>query len=265
MQVIHVKILRSNIKMTNKYTAAEWAAMEGGHSIEPSNNGLEFMQSLGEARMYKTKNQIKAEGARGITDHLFVSLLSLYAMSNDYKYAPVASKYAKRTIERGGFNNPAPSGTDLYQTLYTIGKPNGLLGGEKDDLLLNKVKLDQRKIRQFLKGVETGRMTPGQAQAFFFKLERDLAIQDPKLRAARRLAQNWTQLTTQQQQLVMTQLNMYYRQHARRSDIFPIFTQFAKDNNLVMEPSKKAKIAKRIARGAAAFGIGYAAGKATEL
>jgi hypothetical protein len=251
--------------MADKYTAAQYAQMAGGHNLEESNKGLTFMQGLGEARMFKTREQIKSEGARSITDHLFVSLLSLYAMSNDYNYAPVAKEYAKRTAQLGGFNRPSPSGTDLYQTVYTLGKPEGLLGSEKDAMLLGKVKLDQTRIKQFLKKIEIGNVTPGEAQAFFFKLERDLAIQDPKLRAARRLTQNWNSLTSAQQQLVATQIGKYYRIDARRSDLHPLFSSFAKDNGLVVSDSKLKKVAKRAARGAAAFAIGYAAGKATEL
>ena len=34
-------------------------------------------------------------------------------------------------------------------------------------------------------------MPAGQAQQFILKLEKDLAIQDQKLRATRRLVQNW--------------------------------------------------------------------------
>lgn len=251
--------------MTEKYTASQWAAIEGGHSLNESPKGMTFIQSLGEARMYKSRQQISQEGARSVTDHLFVSLLSLYTMSNDYNYAPVAKEYAKQTTRMGGFNSPSPSNTDLYQTIYTIGKPDGLLGSEKDALLLNKVNLDQPRIKRFLKQIEMGQVTPGAAQAFFFKLERDLAIQDPKLRAARRLAQNWTTLSTAQQQLVATQINKYFRTDARRSDLFPLFGKFAADSKLVVDDSKLKKVAKRAARGTAAFAIGYAAGKATEL
>jgi hypothetical protein len=235
------------------------------NSMSEEQQGLSFIQSLGEARMYKTRQQISREGARSVTDHLFVSLLSLYTMSNDYDYAPVAKEYAKHTTRMGGFNSPSPSNTDLYQTIYTIGKPDGLLGNEKDAMLLGKVKLDQTRIKQFLKKIELGNVTPGEAQAFFFKLERDLAIQDPKLRAARRLAQNWTSLTSAQQQLVATQINKYFRTDARRSDLFPLFGKFAADNKLIVGDSKLKKVAKRVARGVGAFAIGYAAGKATEL
>lgn len=248
-----------------KYTANEWAAIQGGHTIEPETTGLSFIQSLGEARMFKTRDQIKKEGARSVTDHLFVSLLSLYTMSNDFRYAPVATEYAKKTMQNGGFNTPHPGGTDLYQTLFTIKKPNGILDGAADSALLDKVRLNDVHIKKFLRDVSNGKTTPGAAQAFFFRLERELAIQDPKLRAARRLAQNWTTLSTSQQQLVATQLSRYYKVHAKRSDLNALFTNFAKDSGLEVDDSKLKKIGKRVARGAAAFAAGYAAGKMTEL
>ena len=51
-------------KMTDaKYTARQWAEMYGGHEMtEEPTKGLEFMQTLGEARMFRSKDQIKREG-----------------------------------------------------------------------------------------------------------------------------------------------------------------------------------------------------------
>ena len=253
-------------EMAEKYTLQQYAAMQGGHEMPTEeNNGLTFMQSLGEARMYKSRPQINKAGARSITDHAFVSLLSLYAMSQDYNSAPTAKKYAKATASKGGFNQPSPGGTDLYQTLFTMNKPKGLFSQEKDSMLMDKVKFDQARTRAFLRKIETGNLQPGEAQSFFYKLEKDLAIQDPKLRAARRLTQNWPNLTTQQQTLVASQFDRYFRANALRSDMYPLFKQFAKGNNLIAGPSKTSRIAKRIARGAAAFAAGYTAGKMTEL
>lgn len=242
----------------DKFTAAEWAAMEGGHSID--SEGLSFMQELSEAKMFKTREQISKQGARVLADHLFVSILSLYIMSNDYKYAPVAKKYAQRTIGLGNFNNPSPSGTDLYQTIYSIQRPE-LFKGDADDMLLGKINLDTRKITQFLKALQSGQSVDNLMPTFLYKLERDLKIQDPKLRAARRLTQDWNKLSTQQQQLAASQLMKHFRLDARRSDLMPLFTKFAKDNKLALGSSTKAKIAKTVARKAAAFGGGYALGK----
>ena len=248
----------------SKFTPMEKALMEGGHEVPArKEEQYGFINSLGEARMFKTRQQISREGARGVADHLFVSLLSLYAMSSNYDYAPVAKEYAKQTTRRGNFNLPSPSGSDLYQTMHTLLKPEGLVGNAKDDLLMNKINVDQVKIKRFLKNLEQGNASQSQAQQFFYKLEKDLAIQDPKLRATRRLVQNWNSLSTQQQQLAATQIDRYYRMNGMRSDIRPLFTKFAKDNKLIAGASRMGRIAKTVARKAGAFAIGYAAGKAT--
>ena len=236
------------------------------YSEESVKKGLEFIQTLGEARMFKTKHQLQGQGARKLTDHLFVGLMSLYAMSNDYKYAPVAQKYARRTGMYGGFGRPSPSGTDVYQTLYALLKPEGLVDNTSaDKLLLAKVRIDQRKMRQFLKMLETGKVYPGQARAFFYKLEKNLAIQDPKLKAARRLVGDWTNLSTTQQQLAATQINKHYRINARRSDLMPTFKKYSEEGGLNVDQKEKKTIKQRIVRGAAAFAAGYTAGKMTGM
>ena len=247
-----------------KYTPMERALMEGGHEVPArKEEQYGFINSLGEARMFKTRQQISSAGASSMTDHLFVGLMSLYVMSNNYEYAPVAKEYANQTIRRGNFNNPSPSGSDLYQTMHTLIKPNGLIDSEKDKLFMNKVRVDQNRIKRFLRQVQQGNVPAGQAQQFFYKLEKDLAIQDPKLRATRRLVQNWSDLSTQQQQLAATQIDKYYRINGMRSDIRPIFMQYAKKNGLIAGASRMGKIAKTVARKTGAFAIGYAAAKAT--
>lgn len=248
--------------MIKKYTPSEYAIMEGGHSLPEQNTGLEFIQTLGEARMFRSKNQIQKEGARSLADHLFVSMMSLYTMSQDYNYAPVAKEYAKRTTQLGNFNRPSPSGSDLYQTIFSLQQADSLLPNEKDKLLMNKVNIRSNNIKLFLNKIKQGNVTPAQAQQFFFKLEKDLKIQDPKLRAARRLAQDWPSLTSTQQKLVGTQLNRYYRMNARRSDLMPLFSKYTKDNDLIMNQKEKQSVKGAIVKGVAAFAAGYAVGKA---
>ena len=46
-----------------KYTAKQYAEMYGGHTMtEEDPKGLEFMQTLGEARMFRSKDLKKREG-----------------------------------------------------------------------------------------------------------------------------------------------------------------------------------------------------------
>ena len=250
-----------------RYTLKQYAAMQGGHEMPKDSEEpyLEFINSLGEARMFRTRDMIQKQGARSLTDHFFVSMMSLYAMANDYKYAPVAKEYARRTSMFSNWNKPSPSGTDLYQTIHSTLKPKGLADSDADKLLLAKVNVEQKRIRTFLKQIESGKINTGQAQAFFYRLEKNLAIQDPKLRAARRLIGEWDTLNTTQRQLAASQLTKYYRLNARRSDLNPIFTKYAQEQGLQIDDKKKGSIDKRIARGAAAFAAGYTAGKMTGM
>jgi hypothetical protein len=184
-------------------------------------------------------------------------------MSQDYNYAPVAKEYAKKTRQLGNFNNPSPSGTDLYQTIFSMGKPAGLIdGNEKDQMLLNKVNVDTPRIKRFLDRVRQGNVSTSDASQFFHKLERDLKIQDPKLRASRRLIQNWNTLSSDQQKLAGSQLMRYYRLNARKSDLMPLFAKYAKDQDLDINDKEKKGIGARVLRTAGMFGIGYGISKA---
>ena len=250
-------------KMTeNKYTARQWAEMYGGHEMTEEQKGLPFMQTLGEARMFRSKDQIKREGARNTSDHLFATLMSLYTMSQDYKYAPVAKEYARRTMQFGNFNNPSPSGSDLYQTMFTLKRGDDYFGKARDTMLMDKVRVDEPRIKRFLQQLRAGTVNTSQASQMFFKLERDLKVQDPKLKATRRLVQNWGNLSSQQQQLAGNQLNRYYKMFARRSDMAPLYANYAKDSGFVLDKAKKSSIGIQVARKVGAFAAGYAIGKA---
>ena len=48
--------------------------------------------------MFRTRDMIQKQGARTLTGFVICKAMSLYAMANDYKYAPVAKEYARRTV-----------------------------------------------------------------------------------------------------------------------------------------------------------------------
>ena len=251
-----------------KYTAAQYARMAGGHALEEDEQyKYDFINELilSEARMFRSKEQISGNGVRMLADNLFVNLLSLYTMSQDYNYAPVAKKYAQKTVLPGNFNRPSPSNTDLYMALHSLKNADKYMSKEKDAMLANKITLRDNQIKVFLNKIRTGNINKGQAQAFFYKLEKDLKIMDPKLRAARRLAQNWETLTTQQRELVGTQLGNFYKMKGRRSEMMPLFTQFTKDNDLMLTPKEKSSIAGTLTKMAVGAAAGYAIGKSYKI
>ncbi len=232
---------------------------------DENDKDLNFIQSLGEARMFKTRNQIQSEGVEQLSNHLFANLLSLFVLSQDYNYGPVAKAYAQKTTQMGGFGRPSPSGTDLFQTIHSLKNPSYFAGDARDAMLLNKININDTQIKRFLNKIKSGKVSSHDAAPFFMKLERDLKISDPKLRATRRLAQDWTKLSTAQRQLAGDHLFKYYRTNAWKSDMMPLYSKFAKDNNLALTQSKKATIAKSVARKVGSFAAGYIIGKNLEV
>ena len=70
-----------------KFDDFQKACMEGGHEVPEikSQYGVkpaEFMQTLGEAKMFRTRKQIENSGARDVADHAFVGILSLYVSNS---------------------------------------------------------------------------------------------------------------------------------------------------------------------------------------
>ena len=52
-----------------KYTAKQYAEMYGGHTIiEEDHKGFRVYANFGEARMFRSKDSIKREGARNTAD-----------------------------------------------------------------------------------------------------------------------------------------------------------------------------------------------------
>ena len=53
-----------------KYTAKQWAEIEGGHTMSESNEEkFSFVKDLNESSQYRTRQALSASDARMIADH----------------------------------------------------------------------------------------------------------------------------------------------------------------------------------------------------
>jgi hypothetical protein len=254
-----------------KYTAKQWAEIEGGHTMsdsKPSQFG--FVGSLNESKMFRTRQQLEATDIRKNLDFAFLNLLTLHAMYNDYTTAPIAQQYAKRTLTAGGghFKAYKTNGTDLYHSLHAI--TNGIgTSDTKGAIQGNKVNVPEMKIRQYLQQMANGRniISP---QTFFMQLERGLDIQNSNYRSIRRIVSNWPNSDTAQRGLASTRLLQYFRTNAIKSELFPSFQKMTRANGLEIRnvrnaekgPGKIKQAAFKAAAGATAFAGGFAAGRA---
>jgi hypothetical protein len=266
------RICKVNIVMEEKYTAQQYATMSGGHTLEPETKAAQygFIGELNESKLFRTRRQLETSDIRSNLDFAFMNMLTLHTMYNDYKTAPAAQEYAKRTLQAGGghFKNYKTSGTDLYHALHAITTGTGKQGKEAA-IQAAKVRLPEVKIRQYLQQIANGRdvISP---QAFFMQLERGMDIQNSNYRSVRRIVSNWNNSDTAQRALASTRMLQYYRTKAMRSELFPGFQQMTRNNGLEIArvrnaekgPSKLRRAAVGAVAGAAAFAGGFAAGRA---
>ena len=65
---------------------------------------LEFINDLCESRLIRQKKQISRYTAKDAADLVFLYACILTILKNEFKYAPVASRYAKKTFMFNNFN-----------------------------------------------------------------------------------------------------------------------------------------------------------------
>ena len=230
---------------------------------------LTFINSLNESRMYRTKAAIKYVDARRVSDHAFIDLLALWVMYNDYDFAPKAMEYAAKTASFNNFKTFRQMGTDLYLNLHILdNKRVDLLGhNSKDQILLDRIKIDTPMIIQYLRQMAYNRLSSNRVLTTMQRIEQNFHIENSAYKSVRRIVQNWERTDIHQKRITITRILMFYKIHAYRSELYLPLSAMGKVNRLVdpsaknPEVSSKAKAAAAIAAGAAGFTAGYALGK----
>jgi len=226
---------------------------------------LKIINQFNESSQYRSTSALKQTNAREVCDMAFMDMIAIWILFNEYEFAPVARAYAEKTATFNRFDNYRQMGTDLYLNLHVITqKRTDLLGeSEADAMLLDRVELDVRQVVRYLRQIGRNSLSQALARQFLQRQEQALHIQNSNYRSVRRLAQNWTELTTSQKRTVLTRMTFFYRAHAPRSEMFRYIKQLAAKKNLVDPDAsnpEKPGIAKTAAAAAAAGAGGFAAG-----
>lgn len=255
--------------MENKYTLQQWSAIQGGHEMpETPKSQYSFIGDLNESRMFRTKQRVEGTNARDMADFLFMDMLALYILSNEYDMAPAAAAYAKKAMMTGNFNQYRQSGNDMHVALSAI-KNNMPNAGDKNEMQLNRINLNDQKIKAYLRTISSGRPVTS-ASSFFLRLERDLDIKNSNYRSIRRLVQDWPKLNKMQKQLVITRMNQFYRTKALRSELYSYIRDLGRSQGLMVKNAHNAERPRmrgsdtlaKIGIAAASIAGGYALGRA---
>lgn len=186
---------------------------------------LEAWDLMIESRQYRNVSSIKSLNLRNVADFAFLDFLSLYILYNEYETAPVAARYADKTIFFRNFSKAKLSGTDLYVSLNILSDPTSIFSQkisqnpESDSILRSKVKVDLPTVKRYLDLMADNKLDKDSATTLLLRLEKQLNVTDSKLRSLRRLVQDWPALNSMQQELAVTKMLQYYKKYTKRSEM----------------------------------------------
>ena len=250
-----------------KYTAGEWAAMEGGHSVEKKSSKLQLVNELTESRLFRNKKIAASVNVDDAAELAFVQLMMLNVFNKDYDFAPLAREYASRTGAMKNFDTFRTNGTDLYIALNRIMGNDQDYSSDKDKIAMSRVNPKRQDIIRYLDHIGSSKSDPGFEKAMLLRFEKQFNVQDSLLKSMRRLVGDWENLNQNQKALVITRMAQYMRKKAHRSELTPALLKFQKRGNYIVNDKGEVKSKlktlwdKPIVKAAAAVGTIYGAGK----
>jgi len=224
--------------MTDKFTAAEWAAMEGGHAIEdvelPS-EPFSFLKDIHEARLTKDNGSSQKLTYFDCGERLYLTLLALEMMRRYNDSAPFVKSYANKTRGFELYKFYRIMGTDLYNLIYFLVGDDSAQKKLKDPVAAIKLKKEtklpildlNRYINQIANGTE-----PKLVSSLMIKLEGVLKIVNTDYKSIRRYLADWDRITRQDKRVAATRLIYAIRAKLRNSDITSDFEKWAAIKNM---------------------------------
>ena len=222
--------------MSEKYTAAQWAEIEGGHEMTPDSEvAFSFLKDLHESRMTKDNGSSQRLTYTDCGERMYLMLLVFETMRNYPDFKGYVQRYAKKTIGFDLYKFYRIMGTDLYNFIYFLvgddSAQDKLKDPDKAKLLKKNTKLPIAAINRYLRALAQGAnpITPGK---MLMAIEGALNISNTDYKAIRRNIANFPRLTKAEKRLVSTRLIFAVRAKLRSSDIIEDFEKFASVKNL---------------------------------
>jgi hypothetical protein len=231
---------------------------------------LEFINELCESRLIRQKRHLNRYTAKDAADLVFLYACMLTILKNEFKYAPVAAQYAKKTVMFNNFNVFRVNGTDMYILLTgltgTDDTSDMFADKEASSLFLADLRINVPQLKEWLRLTSKGITRKSIDSSFLYRLERQLKIDNSQYKSARRLASDWSNLKHGQKTLVITRITQALRSRAMRSELMPVMMKLAKEKKYVpVKPVKDMEKAQPVntkggmsARSKIAAGIGLA-------
>lgn len=222
--------------MTKKYTAMEWATMEGGHGIdEPKPVAFSFLKDLHEARMTRNERDTRVLTYTDCCERAYLTMLILQLFRNYPKYTGIASVYAKRTAQQK-YDTFRINATDLYNFMYYIDGSDEAIQKLKDPtsakVLAQRTYVPIQDFQRFMIKLKNANEVQSTDQQVFIKFESALSITNSDYKSIRRSVFGWQQLTTKDRKQLATRLLIAARAKLRTSDLIDDLEALVNEKNL---------------------------------
>ena len=222
--------------MTDKYTAAQWAELEGGHEVTPSKEEpYSFLRDLHESRMTKDNGNAKKLTYTDCGERMYLTLLALETMRQYPDIQAYVRRYAKKTAGFELYKMYRIMGTDLYNFIYFLVGDSSAQDKLKDPDSAKRMrastKLPTSAINRYINAIAQGKQ-PVQVNNLFQAIESALKVSNSDYKAIRRNLMNFARLTKAEKRLISTRLIFAVRAKLRSSDIIEDFEKFAAVKNL---------------------------------
>jgi|TARA_B110000263_G_C15297170_1_gene506121 hypothetical protein len=222
--------------MQEKYSASEWATMEGGHSLDtPKEEPFSFIKNIHEARMLRDEKNARVLTYTDCCERLYLSLLCLELMRHYPKYSSIVRRYATTTTNKNNYSMFRMFSTDLHNFIYYVDGDEEALDKLKDPdaakALRTKIHLPTNALNRYLSQLSHN-TEPTSVSELFLKLERELQIRSSDYKSIRRLVTNIKTVSIIERQTFTTRLLFAVRAKLRSSDLISDFEKFVKDKNL---------------------------------
>lgn len=216
--------------MAQKFTAAEWATMEGGHELpQVESSNFSFLNDLHEARMTRNESDARVLTYTDCCERLYLSVLVLELMRLYPTAKPKALAYARKTNNYGNFDNFRISATDLHNLAYFITGEDKVLDKLKDPdsakRLRSTTHFPTQGFKRYLSKLSGGTALASTELKVILDIETSLKISNSDYKATRRALMTWSNLLQSDRKKYATRLLFAVRAKLRNSDLISDFEE----------------------------------------
>ena len=223
--------------MTQKFTAQEWAAMEGGHSIddiESAEKPFSFIQDIYESRMTRTGG-VKTLTYTDCCERAYLTLLIIELLRYFPTFKSDLQEYARSTTRHSGYGHYRTHATDLYNFIHFITGNDEDLDKLKDPEAAKKVRevthFPAMAVNRYLSQIANSQQPLGSSD-ILFRVETTLNIKNNDYKSIRRFISTFRTSSRKDRRTYVTKLLIAARAKLRSSDIITYLEKLAQIRDL---------------------------------